>query len=246
MKIQPFIEKLNSSEEYKEFKKKYSDAFLAAGFFVMDLEAKTNISQIDYYIPSEKKFAAFTLGNKKFNVQIIKSLTEKAPEKMEIETKIDLEEIPGILEDEMKNRSITEDIKKIIAVVQNVKGKKIWNINSVLSGMDILRAHIEDTSETILKMEKTSFVEIMKKMPMDQMQMPKGTENPFQQGKEETEINSHQPQANENPDEAIGEIQKLDKLEKKIEEEKSRLKKEIIDQEKKNAKENSKVKIKKK
>ena len=144
MKIQPYVEKLTASPEYKDFKKRYSDAFLAAGFFVLDLEMGGNIHQIDYYIPSEKKFAAFTL-DKGVNVQILDTITNKIPEKLDIKTKIDLEALPGILEDEMKNRNITEDIKKIIAVIQNIKGKKIWNINSVLSGMDILKAHIDDS-----------------------------------------------------------------------------------------------------
>lgn len=241
MKIQLFVDKVNGSSQFKEFKKKYGDAFLAAGFFVLDLEMGKNISQIDYYIPSEKKFAAFTLGGDKVNLQIIDSLTEKAPEKLDFNTKIDLESIPGILEDEMKNRNITEDIKKIIAVVQTIKGKKVWNINSVLSGMDILRAHIEDSSQTILKMEKTSFVDIMKKIPIDQLPMPKMRKGGEGQEGDEGEENIAGGNAEggdseeagvENEDEAIEELKKLDKLEGEIEKEKSRLKKAIIEKEK--------------
>src|SRR3989344_6867273 len=169
MKIQPYVDKLTASSQYKEFNKKYNDAFIAAGFFVLDLEMGKNVHQIDYYIPSQKKFAAFSL-DKGVNFQILDSVTDHVPEKLDIQTRIDLEALPGILLDEMKNRSITEDIKKIIAIVQNIKGKRVWNINSVLSGMDILKAHIDDSSQTVLKMEKTSFVDIMKKIPMDQMQ----------------------------------------------------------------------------
>ena len=55
MKIKPYIEKLNSSGEYKKFVDKYKDAYLAAGFFIIDFEQGNNIHQIDYYIPSEKK-----------------------------------------------------------------------------------------------------------------------------------------------------------------------------------------------
>lgn len=239
MKIQLFIDKVNGSSQFKEFKKKYGDAFLAAGFFVLDLEMGKNISQIDYYIPSEKKFAAFTLGGDKVNLQIIDSLTDKVPEKLDFNTRIDLESIPGILEDEMKNRNITEDIKKIIAVVQTIKGKKVWNINSVLSGMDILRAHIEDSSQTILKMEKTSFVDIMKKIPIDQLPMPKmrkGSEGGDKGGEIISGENAEDGDSEEtdvlNEDEAIDELKKLDKLEGEIEKEKSRLKKAIIEKEK--------------
>lgn len=225
MKIKPYIKKLNASAEYKKFKEEYKDAFLVAGFFVLDLEMGRNIHQIDFYIPSKKKFAAFTLDGG-VNLQILDAAGEKVPEEMDMATKIDLDAIHGILEDEMKNRSITEEIRKIIAVVQTVKGKKIWNINSILSGMDILKAHIEDDSGTILKMEKTSFVDIMKKIPMDQMQMP--GKSAGQGIKIETE---------EEADEAKEELNKLEELGKKIESEKARLKKEVVDKEKKSPEE---------
>ncbi len=228
MKIQPYIEKLVSSNQYKEFMNKYKDAFLAAGFFVIDLESGSNIHQIDYYIPSKRKFAAFTLDNR-IGLQILDSVTKHIPEKLDMETKIDLDALPGILEDEMKNRSITEDIKKIIAVIQNIGGKKVWNINSVLSGMDILKAHIDDASKTILKMEKTSFVDIMKRIPMDQMQQMSNIKSPVE--KEE-----NKPVEEQNENQAISELEKLDKLEEAIQKEKSRLKKEIIEEEKKSSK----------
>ncbi len=208
MKIQPYIQKLNISSEYKQFKEKYSDAFLVAGFFVLDFEMGQNIHQIDFYIPSKKKFAAFTL-DKGVNLQILDAAIDKAPEKLEIKTNIDLDALHGILEDEMRNRNITEEIKKIIAVIQNIKGKKIWNVNCVLSGMEILKAHIEDESETILKMEKTSFMEIMKKVPMEQIK---------------TQMQSEQPKGD-----IKEEIDNLEKLEEKIQKEKQRLKKQITE-----------------
>lgn len=238
MKIQPYIEKLNASPEFKVFKEKYKDAFLAAGFFVIDFEMGQNIHQIDYYIPSQKKFAAFGLDDK-VNFQIVDSMMEKAPERLDIKTKIDLEALKGIIEDEMRNRSMTEDIRKIIAVLQSVKGKKIWNVNSVLSGMEILKVHVEDDSKTILKMEKTSFMDIMKKIPMEQLKaaatkMQGSGSMPAGQEEEGENIAGEEDVEEETGEEAIEELQKLDQLEKKIEEEKVRLKKKVVEDEKKN------------
>ncbi|NCN99252.1 hypothetical protein COU62_01140 [Candidatus Pacearchaeota archaeon CG10_big_fil_rev_8_21_14_0_10_35_219] len=175
MKIQPYIEKLNSSQAYKDFEQKHSDAFLIAGFFVLDLESGQNISQIDYYIPSQNKVAAFNMmSDGQTDVKILEMLTKKTPEKLEIATNIDLEALKGILEDEMKNRNMSEEIKKIIAIVQTVEGKKVWNVNCVLSGMEILKAHIEDSSKTVLRMEKASVLDYIKKIPMQQQaQKPK-------------------------------------------------------------------------
>src|SRR3989338_8724061 len=105
MKIQPYIEKLNSSEEYKKFIGEHKDAFLVAGFFVLDLEMGKNIHQIDFYVPSEKKFAAFTL-DEGVQYQLLDTLSENIPEHLDLKTNIDLDALEGILEDEMKNRNI--------------------------------------------------------------------------------------------------------------------------------------------
>lgn len=164
MKIAPYVEKLSLSVEFKDFQKKNTDAFMVAGFFILDLESGQNLHQIDYYVPSKKKIAAFTL-DKQISIQILDLLNSKPPEKLDMKTKIDLDAIHGLLEDEMKNRNITAEIKKIVAVIQNVDGKKIWSLNCILSGMGILNAHVEDDSMTILKMEKKSFLDLIQKMP---------------------------------------------------------------------------------
>lgn len=171
MKIQPYIKRLNSSKEYKDFAKANKDAFLVAGFFVLDFETGTNIHQIDYYIPSQKKVAAFSIDGK-IDLRVLETVNEKVPEKLDFKTNIDLEALKGILEDEMKNRSITESVKKIIAVIQKLDGKNIWVLNCILSGMEILKAHVDDESETILSMEKASILDYIKRMPTESI-LPK-------------------------------------------------------------------------
>ncbi len=167
MKIQPYIEKLSSTKQFQNFISSHNDAFLIAGFFVLDFESGININQIDYYIPSAKKVAAFTLGDN-VEMRMLDMLSSQKPERLDIKTNIDLDSIKGILEDEMKNRNMTENIQKIIAIIQNVKGDKIWNVNCVLSGMEILKAHIDDKSKTVLKMERASVMDYLKKLPMQQ------------------------------------------------------------------------------
>src|SRR3989344_4346829 len=120
MKIQPYVQKLESSQIYKNFIKKNAESFLVAGFFVLDGEVEVRLLDM--------------------------MSKEKIPQKLDIKTKIDLDAIKGILEDEMKNRNITESIKKCVAVLQMVDQKKLWVLNCVLSGMEILKAHVDDNS----------------------------------------------------------------------------------------------------
>lgn len=169
MKIAPYVQKLENSTVYKKFIKDYADAFPVAGFFVLDYESGMNIHQIDYYVPSKKKVAAFNLdGN--VEVRLLDMMhPDKRPEKLEIKTKVDLDAIKGIVEDEMKNRNITESVKKCVAVIQVIDGKKLWVLNCILSGMEILKAHVEDESRSILKMEKSNMLDYVKKIPMRQL-----------------------------------------------------------------------------
>lgn len=209
MKIAPYVEKLNNSSQYAAFAKEHRDAFMVAGFFVLDFEGGQNLHQIDYYMPSDKKVAAFTLDHG-VTMQLLGMLNNQTPERLDLKTKIDLDALKGILLDEMKNRSITEDVKKIIAVIQSVQGRKIWSINCVLSGMGILRASIEDDSQTVLKMEKSSLFDYIKKIPGAQLAK-------MQQGS----MQSAPPEALED------ELKKLDKIEAEIEHEKEEIKKQL-------------------
>jgi len=209
MKLQPYVKKLNNSPQYKDFVKKNSGAFMMAGFFVIDFEAGNNIHQIDFYVPKEKKVAAFTLDGQVTMQMLNLAVKSKVPEKLEMKNNIDLDELHGILEDEMKNRNITEEIKKMIAVLHKIDGKEIWNINCVLSGMEVLRANVEDASKTVLKMEKTSIMDLMKMVPQSAM-MPKAGAKEGLSKKE-----------------AKKQLENLDKLEQAIEEEKKELEKEV-------------------
>ncbi len=230
MKIKPYVDKLNSSAAYRDFQKKYEDAFMVAGFFILDLEQGQNIHQIDYYVPSEKKIAAFTLDHG-VTMQMLDMMHAKiVPEKLDIKTKIDLDALHGILEDEMKNRSITEDIKKIIAIIQTVEGKKIWNLNCILSGMGILKAHIDDESQTVLKMEKSSVMDYIKKLPAGAMQQMKA-----QQKQGEVKIGEKKE---ESEGELKQKIKTLTKIEQEIEKEKEKIEDELEKKEKKTKKEN--------
>ncbi len=200
MKLRPYVEKLESSPQFKEFKMKYPDAYMAAGFFVLDFEAGHNIHQLDFYLPKEKKIAAFTLGEN-LEMQILNLLNDLVPEKLDIETNIDLDALQGILLDEMHNRGMSEQIRKIIAVLQSLEGKRIWNLNCVLTGMEILKSHVEDESKTVLKIEKKSLLDIMQQIPVQKfMKKPEGKEDVDKQLKE------------------------LDKLQQEIDKERERLK----------------------
>lgn len=225
MKIAPYVEKLHNSEQYKKFIKQYPDAALVAGFFVIDLEAGNNIHQIDYYVPSQKKIAAFTLDGQ-VSVQLLSLINKKVPESLDIKTKTDLDSLKGIIEEEMRNRNMTEEINKIIAIIQNIDKRKVWSLNCVLSGMHILKASVEDESQTVLKMDKSSIFDFIQKMSgkeLAKMQQQAKAQMPSIQ--QESESKDSSPKLSK--EQMKSEIDKLNKLEEQIESEKQNLKKKI-------------------
>ena len=224
MKIKPYIDKLEKSKEYKDFKKEHDKAFLMAGFFVLDFEMSKHVHQIDFYVPGQKKVAAFTLDGG-VKLQMLEAVNDKIPAKLDINTNVDLDALHGILEDEMKNRNMTEDVKKIIAVLQNIDGKKLWSLNCVLSGMEILRAHVDDDSRSVLKMEKFSMMDLIKKVPGGKLAgLQKKGDN---MTKEEAKV----------------ELNKLEKIEKEIAKEKEELNKQMKSKDKISEKAKEKAKI---
>src|SRR5688572_25971116 len=117
MKFHDLLKKLKASEQFQSFSNAYKDPVIVAGFFVMDFETKKDIHQIDYYISSKKKIAAFSIDGK-VTMQLLDSPdTKEVMKELDTNVKTDLDELFGILEDEMKNRGISETVKKIVAVL---------------------------------------------------------------------------------------------------------------------------------
>lgn len=169
MKFEHYLSKLRESSEYKKFRNKYKDEYMCAGFFVLDFETGKHMHQIDYALPNGK-IATFLLdyGIKlKISEQALK---KKLPE-IKGEIKTDIEALRGIVEDEMKNRTVTENIKKIIAILHIIDNKKVWNLQCILDGLGILQVHIDDSDKSVLKFEKHSLMELIKSAPM--LAMPK-------------------------------------------------------------------------
>ncbi len=164
MKIQPYIDKLNSSKEFKKFQTKNPKAYFSAGFFVIDLETKKNIHQLDYYIPKTKKIATFMLDSNNVELKESEGSSNLVPGKISQKINLDLDVLKGLVQDEMKNHTVTSKLQKIIAILQILDGKLIWNLNCLTTDMGVIKVHIDDESHSILKFEKFSLFDIVKKL----------------------------------------------------------------------------------
>ncbi|MEK6873987.1 MAG: hypothetical protein AABW91_04005 [Nanoarchaeota archaeon] len=164
MKIQPYIEKLNNSQEFRNFKSKNPKSYFAAGFFVLDFEEKNNLHQIDYYNPENKKMATFELDEDKVEIKESEASNASTPGEIKDQINLDLDILKGLVEDEMKNHTVTHKLHKIIAILQNLDGKLIWNLNCITSDMGIIKMHISDSDHSVLKFEAINLFDVVHKL----------------------------------------------------------------------------------
>ena len=161
MKFKHYIKRVEKTREFKKFKKEHKDSYLCAGFFVLDLEHGKNMEQLDYYLGNGK--IATAMLDKGVKIKISEQPIKKKLFSLDKEVRTDLEAIPGIVHDEMINRSITEEIKKIIAIVYLSEGKVVWNLQCILNGLILLHVNVDDSNQSILMFEKFSLMDLIRK-----------------------------------------------------------------------------------
>jgi len=188
MKFEHYLKKLAESEIYKSFKEENPKSYLCAGFFILDFETGKEIHQLDYMLKNGK-IATFSLEDG-IKVHVSGAPFKKKLPEIRGNIEIDLKALRGIVEDEMKNRVITDSIKKIIAVLQVVDGRTVWNLNCITNNLNILQVHIDDASGTILRFMKYSILDFVKTMPSaialpKEVKVGKEQKNPEQQSQEE-------------------------------------------------------------
>lgn len=176
MKFEHYQERVETSKEFKDFYKKHKKAYLGAGFFILDYETGKNTHQLDYVLPNGK-IATFILDEgvkMKLSEQAIKKELPRLPDKV----KTDLDALKGIVHDEMRNRNVTDEVRKIIAVLHILDNKVVWNLQCILNGLGILNVHIDDCDQSVLKFEKYSLMDVMKMMPKQTMPQQQAQESP--------------------------------------------------------------------
>jgi hypothetical protein len=157
------LEKLESSDEFKKFKKENKDSYLCSGFFIIDLESKTpeNKYHFDFYVPSNKKTFSFELED---GVKLIELERNDGNVLKEILMKnvFDFDEIKEIILNEMASKKITNKIQKMIFSLQNNDGKDVLFGTIFISGLAILRINFDVAGKKITDFEKTSLFDMIK------------------------------------------------------------------------------------
>jgi len=160
MNFQFYLEKLNSSDNFKSFMKKNPGAFLCSGFFIIDKQGIDNKQHLDFYLPSSKKIYSFQLEN---NMQLvpIESRNDIIPEKISMNCDFDFDEIENLISQEKEKHNIKNKIQKILLSLQKVNGKDFLIGTAFISSLGLIKINIDLSENKITDFKKKSFFDIM-------------------------------------------------------------------------------------
>jgi len=169
MSFKETYEKIIESEVFKKFIDENPNAELIAGFFIIDFISNDTKNSIDYRI--NDKIFTFDLKNDGFVKMTEDKLLDNpnAPKLLKLipEIKTEVEDLKGLSGIETLNKGISAKFNKIIAVLQNQEkeGKTIqfWNLTCMLDGLIILNISIDSNTSEIIKFERKSMMDMIRK-----------------------------------------------------------------------------------
>jgi hypothetical protein len=164
MKLQNLFEKLEKSQEFKDFKEKNADAFFCTAFNILNFKQ----GKFEYYLDyrDEKQLFAFKIPEENSALEFTKEdlLENMTPmekiEESEIKNiKTDLEDLKEIIEQALWDNNMKNSLEEVIAVLQSMNGKIIWNLTCICSSLSIINSQIDPFTGKVLKFEKKNLLD---------------------------------------------------------------------------------------
>ena len=161
MNLQFYLEKLNASNELKDFLKENPEAFLCSGFIVLDKVGKDNKIHFDYFLPKEKKIMSFQLES---GVKVIpvEWINKGVPEKISIDYDFEFSDMEDLIVKKMEEEKINNKIQNIIFSLQKVNGKDFLAGTVFISMLGMIQVKIDLPEKKISEFEKKSLMDVLK------------------------------------------------------------------------------------
>jgi len=165
MGFKEVLSKVKKSDDYKKFESEHSEAFLYAGFFVINELGQTEQQQLDFY-RGHGKVRTFILGADEKGNEILTAKDEEVAKNNDVapldqEVSLELEEVKEIAKKECAKEGMP--INKIIAILQKLNGEQVWNLTILLPSLFMLRLHISMDGKVIERKKGTVFDLMQKK-----------------------------------------------------------------------------------
>ncbi len=166
MNFQFYLEKLFDSEVFKKFKEENKDAYFCSGFFSIDKKGKDNKTNLDYYVPSTKKWFSFHLDGE-VSLNNLENYDERVPEKLSDNFDFDFNDVEKIILDKIEKEKINKNIEKILFSLQKLDGRDYLVCTVFITGLALLKINIALENKEITDFEKKSFFDMLKIIKKD-------------------------------------------------------------------------------
>jgi hypothetical protein len=157
--------RLEKSDVFKSFKAQNPDAFLCAGFFILNY--KQNNRKYAFDFRNDKQLFTFDFPENE-QAHIILKIDELLPspkplDKIHIDVQVDIEDLEEIIKAGLRDNNIKNQLEEIIAVLQNIDNQIVWNLTCMCEGMVVINALVHSETSGILKFEKKNLLDFIKK-----------------------------------------------------------------------------------
>ena len=154
---------LEKSSEFKNWKKKNPETYLSYGFYVIE---NTDVNwKIGYYDTKKDKLTSFDVGSKikiEPDEEVFKE-KEKKVEKLNLsEVKLDLGDAISIAQQLQEEEFATEKPTRIIAILQKIDTRQVWNITYLTQNFNTLNFKIKTETGRVLEKKLTPLMEFRK------------------------------------------------------------------------------------
>tara|TARA_B100001964_G_C14136351_1_gene555334 strand:- start:443 stop:922 length:480 start_codon:yes stop_codon:yes gene_type:complete len=154
MKVQDLLSELQETQHYKNFKSQNPESFFAAAFFILDLEAKTEKIQLDFFLPNQKKIASF---EHPWNEVKIHDDEIKPMQPQSTEIKIGIDDLESTCKKIIKENESAIVPTKIIAILRDNQ----WNLTCMDNALGIVRIKLDAKSGEQVDFNKGSLMDFM-------------------------------------------------------------------------------------
>lgn len=161
MEFRFYLEKLFSSEKFKDFKKQNPDAYLCSAFFSIDKIGNDNQQHLDFYLPSKKKSVSFKL-EKNLILEDMENYGESPIEKLDKTINFNFSKIENLFIERMQQENINKQIQKLLFSIQTKNNKSVLIATIFISGLGLIKAIVDLNSQKIVEFKEKSFFDMMK------------------------------------------------------------------------------------
>lgn len=166
MELKEVVKKLESSKEFKEWKKDNESSYLAHIFKMID-KPNEKVWQVGYYDKDKDTITTFTIGDgfitKNPESEIFKKEETKIPELALSKVHKGIEDALGIANTFQGDKYPKEKPIKIIVILQNLPIGQVYNVTFVTQTFNTLNIKINAADGKILKHQLISLMDFRAK-----------------------------------------------------------------------------------